>query len=82
MKILEKNKEESQQILNLKEQEETKAVKQLYDAISFNPGEPASFLLILFDIRANVLERRLQKLKDDGKIEYRGTKKGGGYWIR
>jgi len=32
-------------------------------------------------ISKRTLERQLKKLKDEGKIEFKGSAKTGGYWI-
>ncbi|MEJ5089265.1 hypothetical protein GEO21_04365 [Sphingobacterium faecium] len=53
---------------------------QLYKLISDHPGQRIPFYLNVFDIKAKVLESKLQKLQEEGKIEYRGTRKTGGYW--
>ncbi|KKX49609.1 hypothetical protein [Sphingobacterium sp. IITKGP-BTPF85] len=53
----------------------------MYDIITTNPGKRLPFYLSIFDIKVRKLEHRLQKLKDEGRIEYRGKGKAGGYWI-
>ncbi|MEN5055795.1 hypothetical protein [Sphingobacterium kitahiroshimense] len=63
-----------------KEKEETDAINKLYDIITTNPGKRLPFYLTIFDIKVRKLEHRLQKLKDEGRIEYRGKGKAGGYW--
>ncbi|UZJ65638.1 hypothetical protein OKW96_05490 [Sphingobacterium sp. KU25419] len=64
----------------MEEKEETCAVNKLYDFIVDNPGKRADLFLSEFDTKARVLERRLQKLQNKAKIEYRGKGKSGGYW--
>lgn len=64
----------------MEEKEETCAVNKLYDYIVDNPGKRPDLFLSAFDIKARVLERRLQKLQNKAKIEYRGKGKSGGYW--
>ncbi len=62
------------------EKEEFEATKRLYDVIVANPGTRISFLLTIFDIKAKILEKRLQKLQVEEKIEYRCKGKSKGYW--
>lgn len=80
--FLKKNISEILEIKNkAKEKEETDAINKLYDIITTNPGKRLPFYLNIFDIKVRKLEHRLQKLKEEGRIEYRGKGKAGGYWI-
>ena len=56
------------------------AVKMLFEVISLNPGRRVSELTALIDRSKPTVERYVQELKKSGKIEYRGSKKTGGYY--
>jgi predicted transcriptional regulator len=56
------------------------AVKMLFEVFSLNPGRRVSELTALIDRSKPTVERYVQELKKSGKIEYRGSKKTGGYY--
>lgn len=55
-------------------------VKLLLNYIEKNPGVKASKISQEFDLPQRTVERWLKKLKEEKKIEYKGSAKTGGYW--
>ncbi len=55
-------------------------VNDLLNIITDNPGINAKALLPYFDVTDRTLERWLKQLREEGKIEFRGAPKTGGYW--
>ncbi|MDP2175510.1 MAG: hypothetical protein Q8K70_06315 [Bacteroidota bacterium] len=56
-------------------------VKLLLNYIEKNPVVKASKLSQEFDLPQRTVERWLKKLKEEKKIEYKGSAKTGGYWL-
>lgn len=77
-----KNRDEySSGVLDQQEQiDDPVSLDQLYELIAGHPNQRLSFYLTVFDVKATVLQSKLQKLQEQGKIEYCGTRKSGGYW--
>jgi len=55
-------------------------VKSLLEHISTSPGQRAVQFAGVFGVTTRTIERWLQQLKKEGKIEFRGSPKKGGYW--
>ncbi len=47
-----------------------------------NPGRRAVHMIKVFNISKRTLERQLKNLKEDGKIEFKGSPKTGGYYAK
>ena len=54
----------------------------LLDYIHKNPGKRTSQMENEIKIAKRTIERKLKKLKEEGKIEFRGSAKNGGYYIK
>ena len=54
----------------------------VYQAIVANPGIKREKLLKKTDISLRTIDRSLQRLKASGRIEYRGSKKTGGWFVK
>ena len=54
----------------------------LYETLTTNPGLNAPTLASLLGKSLRTTQRYLKKLSDDGKIEFRGAAKGGGYYSK
>ncbi len=57
-------------------------IKSLYEFIKNNPSLRVSQMEKALNIPAKTLERWIKQLKEEDKIEYRGSKKRGGYYAR
>jgi len=55
-------------------------VKTVLDFIGRTPGLRAPQISKALDIPAKTLERQIRKLREKGKIEFRGSSRTGGYW--
>jgi len=53
---------------------------KLLNIIEDNPGINAKKIYQFFEVTDRTIERWLKKLRDEGKIEFRGAAKTGGYW--
>lgn len=56
-------------------------VSGLLELIEQNPGRRKPFFEDILQVPARSLQRWLSQLQDDGKIEFRGAPKTGGYWM-
>jgi ATP-dependent DNA helicase RecG len=54
----------------------------LLDYIEKNPGKRTSQMVNEINMAKRTIERQLKKLRDEGKIEFRGSAKKGGYFIK
>jgi len=57
-------------------------IKELYSYIKENPALRVSELSKRLNTPAKTLERWIKKLKDEDKIEYKGSKRTGGYCVK
>jgi len=57
-------------------------INSLYECIKNNPSKRVSQIEEKLNTPAKTLERWIKKLKDEDKIEYRGSKKTGGYYVK
>ena len=57
------------------------AIKTVLDFIGRTPGLRAPQISKALDIPAKTLERQIRKLREKGKIEFRGSPRTGGYWV-
>ena len=57
-----------------------KSSADLLALIKAQPGQNAKQLATQVDMPQRTIERWLKQLKDEGKIEFRGAPKTGGYW--
>ena len=57
-------------------------INSLYEFIKNNPSKRVSQIEEKLNTPAKTLERWIKKLKDEDKIEYRGSKKTGGYYVK
>jgi len=56
---------------------------ELYNFIKENQPIRISHIKEYFNqVTTRTLERWIKKLKDEGKIEFRGSKKTGGYYVK
>jgi ATP-dependent DNA helicase RecG len=55
-------------------------IKTLCEIIAQNPGRRTTDLAGLLGKSVPTVERYVKALKDRGKVEFRGSKKTGGYW--
>ena len=55
-------------------------VNALFDYIEMNPGKRVIHFEKDFDVTSRTIERWLTQLKKEGKIEFKGSSKTGGYW--
>jgi ATP-dependent DNA helicase RecG len=55
-------------------------INRLFNYIKVNPGHRVTHFKEQLEIPAKTIERWIKELKDDGKVEYRGSKKTGGYF--
>lgn len=58
------------------------AIKEVYDYIQSNQGASAVDMENKLNIPLRTLQRWLKELKEKELIEYRGSKKTGGYFIK
>ena len=56
-------------------------INSLLISIGQYPGSSALFFEDKLNKPKRTIERWLKKLRDEGKIEFRGSKKYGGYWL-
>ena len=56
-------------------------VKLLVEYIRMNPGQRVPSISKAISIAPKTLERWLKKLKNDGRIVFKGSAKTGGYWL-
>jgi ATP-dependent DNA helicase RecG len=56
-------------------------VNELFVLIEKKPGINVLEMKDHFDVTKRTIGRRAKQLKDDCKIEFRGTPKTGGYWV-
>ena len=54
----------------------------IYDAIKNNPGANAPIIAVMLQKSLRTTQRYLKSLSDDGRIEFRGAPKNGGYHIK
>ena len=54
----------------------------IYDAIKNNPGANAPTIAEMLQKSLRTTQRYLKSLSDDGRIEFRGAPKNGGYHIK
>ena len=57
-------------------------IKFLYEYIKNNPNQRISQIQNILNTPSKTLERWIKELKDKNKIEYRGSKKTGGYFAK
>lgn len=57
-------------------------IKSLLEYISMYPSKRVSQIEKALNIPAKTLERWIKQLKNEDKIEYRGSKKSGGYFAK
>jgi ATP-dependent DNA helicase RecG len=57
-------------------------VNLLYEYIKHNPGERTNNLALGLERPYDTVEKWIRKLKQENKIEYRGSDKTGGYYIK
>ena len=60
----------------------SEGIKSLLTYIENNPGDRIKVIALEIKRPAKTIERWIRKLRDDGKIEFRGSKKTGGYYLR
>jgi ATP-dependent DNA helicase RecG len=60
--------------------EEHGGINLLYALIEQNPNQRIHFFVSKLNVSKRTVERWMKKLQDEGKVIYRGAKKGGGYW--
>ncbi len=54
----------------------------LLEYINRNPGKRVVSMIDVLNIPKRTIERQLKKLKEEDKIEFRGSPKIGGYFVR
>ena len=54
----------------------------MHNYIKSNPGQRVSQISKRLQIPEKTLERWIKRLKEEGKIEFRGSKKTGGYYTK
>ena len=57
-------------------------LKKLYEYIKNNPGQRAGVFSDALGVSLKTIERWIKKLRDDDKIEFVGSAKSGGYYIK
>lgn len=57
-------------------------INTLYEFIKKNPSKRVSQIEKELKIPSKTLERWIRVLKDNNKIEYKGSKKTGGYYLK
>ncbi len=57
-------------------------VNLLFDCIKNNPWKRVIYFEKELNLTRRTIERWLNKLKEDGKIEFRGSSKTGGYFLK
>lgn len=60
----------------------TEGVNLLLKTIQKNQGKRVPQLAKMLNIPPKTIERWVKQLKDDEKIEFKGSPKKGGYWVR
>jgi ATP-dependent DNA helicase RecG len=61
---------------------DNEGINSLYSYIKENPALRVSELSKRLNTPAKTLERWIKKLKDEDKIEYKGSKRTGGYCVK
>lgn len=62
--------------------EVNEGVQKLYDYIKANPGHKARIMSEVLNVHFKTVQRWIRKLKDDDKIEFIGSTKTGGYYVK
>jgi len=57
-------------------------VEVLLEHIRAHPGQRATHMAAAFGVTTRTIERWIRQLKSEGKIEFKGSPKRGGYWLR
>jgi len=57
-------------------------INSLYQYIKNNPSQRVSNISKVLNIPSKTIERWIKQLKEEDKIEYRGSKKTGGYYVK
>ena len=57
-------------------------VKSLYELIKSNPNNRSTYFASILDTSVKNIERWLKQLKDEDKIEFKGSPKTGGYVVK
>jgi ATP-dependent DNA helicase RecG len=60
----------------------SEGIKFLYSFIEQNPGRRKSSIADEIDKPPKTVERWIKKLREEGRIEFRGSRKTGGYYIK
>jgi transposase-like protein len=60
----------------------SEGVKLLVESIRKNPGQRVPSISQATNIAPKTLERWLRKLKKEGKINFKGSAKTGGYYVQ
>lgn len=55
-------------------------VSGLLSYVQSHPGQRAGEMAVAFKLTRRTIERWLKQLKENGKVEYRGATKTGGYY--
>jgi ATP-dependent DNA helicase RecG len=55
--------------------------KRIFEMIELKPGLKRKDLAVALDVTEKTISRYVSELLSAGKIERRGSKKTGGYWI-
>jgi ATP-dependent DNA helicase RecG len=56
-------------------------INNIYNYILNNPNQSAVFISETFNIPLRTLKRKLKQLIEEDKIQYKGSKKTGGYYV-
>jgi len=59
----------------------TEGIDRLADYIRNTPGRNVTEITAALDVPQRTIERRLKKLKEQGKIVFTGPRKTGGYFV-
>ena len=57
-------------------------INELYNFIKNNPNQKANNISKELNIPLRTIQRWLKELKDDNKIEFKGSPKTGGYFVK
>ena len=57
-------------------------VNSLVEHIRLNPGQRVPHFERALNVPKKTLERWINKFKKEDKIEFKGSPKSGGYWIK
>lgn len=55
-------------------------VNELLELIAKSPGNRMPYYAAVMHIPEKTMERWIKQLREEGKIEFRGATKTGGYW--